>query len=228
MIRLDQACIVDCETTGFGPSARVVEVALHRMDTGEEYSTLVDPGLAIPSQATAVHGISDAMVRGQPTLASLRPRLRAFAAGYTLVAHNAPFDSQYLGFLGDTWLCTLRLARHLLVDAPSHKNGAILEYFGKSVDTNGQSLHRALADTRVTATNLRSLADLAWQRGHARTWEQLIALSASGLPVTAMPFGKHRGVPLRDVPTSYLQWLSGRPDIDADLRRAIHSTLADR
>jgi len=109
--------IVDVETTGFSPREdRVVEVACVVLDGAlrevAAFSSLVDPGRAIPHYATAVHGIRDRDVAGAPALASLRGRLRALTAGTTVVAHNASFDRRFLDCLDDReWLCTLKLPR---------------------------------------------------------------------------------------------------------------------
>jgi exodeoxyribonuclease X len=38
-----------------------------------------------------------------------------------------------------------------------------------------------------------------------------------------MPFGKHRGMLLTDLPGDYKQWLSGQGDIDPYLRKALEA-----
>src|SRR4029079_17163468 len=53
---------------------------------------LARPAGPIPAEATAVHGIDDAAVRGAPTFAELAPELRALLEGAVFVAHNADFD----------------------------------------------------------------------------------------------------------------------------------------
>lgn len=57
-------------------------------------SQLVDPGVAIPAAATAVHGIDDAAVAGSPStrsaLLTLLPRLRGLVVGYNLVEYDLP------------------------------------------------------------------------------------------------------------------------------------------
>jgi DNA polymerase III epsilon subunit-like protein len=56
----------DLETTGFLPAARVVELfflKLHPDGRREELHSYINPGQQIPQDATAVHGITDAMVR---------------------------------------------------------------------------------------------------------------------------------------------------------------------
>ena len=63
----------DTETTGLHTTDRLVELAAVRFrgDVVEgEWSALVDPGLAIPPAATAVHGIRDGHVPWQGRIRS--------------------------------------------------------------------------------------------------------------------------------------------------------------
>lgn len=43
-----------------------------------------------------------------------------------------------------------------------------------------------------------------------------------------MPFGKHRGKELRDIPESYLLWLYREADLDTDLEHALLEELERR
>jgi Putative quorum-sensing-regulated virulence factor len=46
---------------------------------------------------------------------------------------------------------------------------------------------------------------------------------------TTLPFGKHRGQALRDVPTHYLRWLvANATDLRPELREAVESELESR
>lgn len=59
--------IFDLETTGFRPEDRIVEIGFQIYEaTGltKEWRALVDPLMPIPPGATAVHDISDDMIRG--------------------------------------------------------------------------------------------------------------------------------------------------------------------
>ena len=62
--------VIDLETTGFSPTTdRVVEAACVLVEQGaitRTWSSLVNPGRAIPEYATRVHGITDADVRNAP------------------------------------------------------------------------------------------------------------------------------------------------------------------
>jgi DNA polymerase-3 subunit epsilon len=61
----------DVETTGTSfERDRIVQVGLIKMYPGgemNEWETLINPGIPIPSEATEVHGIDDEAVREAPT-----------------------------------------------------------------------------------------------------------------------------------------------------------------
>jgi DNA polymerase-3 subunit epsilon len=58
----------------------------------------VNPEVPIPADATALHGITDAMVRDAPTIAAALPGLLAFLGTGPAVAHHALYDVQRLTF----------------------------------------------------------------------------------------------------------------------------------
>jgi len=85
---------LDTETTGLSPSRgdRIVEVAIVD-DTGHALiDTLIDPQRPIPYGASSIHGISDSMVRGKPTLADLMPEIRRVVSSEHIVIYNSSFD----------------------------------------------------------------------------------------------------------------------------------------
>ncbi|MFC9424150.1 3'-5' exonuclease [Streptomyces sp. NPDC056987] len=92
----------DLETTGTEPlEARIVTAAVVEVKGGEvirERSWLADPGIRIPAQASAVHGISSerAASEGRPArevAGEIAEVLRGhWARGVPVVAYNAPFD----------------------------------------------------------------------------------------------------------------------------------------
>ncbi len=111
--------VLDTETTGLETTDKVIEIGLLRFEfdevTGDiysitdTYSALEDPGMRISPQAMAVHGITDAMVRGKKFDDA---RVTAMSARVDLViAHNARFDrpmieKRYPLFAKVNWACS--------------------------------------------------------------------------------------------------------------------------
>jgi DNA polymerase-3 subunit epsilon len=159
---------VDTETTGFDVKQghRLVEVAYVMIVDGKlagEWSSLVNPGRPIPPDATRVHGITDAMVAGAPSVAEAGRLLREACADLPLVFHNAPFDLPFLNVLfeeaavrplANPIVDTLGLARGLS-GTGSNTLGALATRLQLPVET----AHRALGDTRTTARLFLRLAE---------------------------------------------------------------------
>ena len=160
--------IVDVETTGWTPGvARITEIGAVKISAGHQlgqFSSLVNPGGAIPERVAALTGISDAMVAAAPPLAEVLPAFLAFARGCVLTAHNAPFD---VGFL--TAACqacdlpwpdfpvvdTVELAHWVLGEdeVPNCKLSTLAAFFGARTTPR----HRALADALATTDVLMGL-----------------------------------------------------------------------
>ena len=141
--------VVDLETTGGAPGARsLTEIGAVKVRAGQvlaEFSTLVNPGVAVPAQITMLTGITNAMVGRCPRRAHLRGGLPGLggSAGRrrVLVAHNARFDVGHLrgaaAALGLGWpeprvLDTLALARKAWTrsEVPNHKLGTLAAFVG--------------------------------------------------------------------------------------------------
>jgi DNA polymerase III epsilon subunit-like protein len=91
---------VDVETTGLMPTDRVVELGLVLFEfdgfPSLVYTTFVDPEVAIPLEASRVHGIYDSMVRGAPKLEEAMRVVRPMLDSRVCVLHNATYDVRYL------------------------------------------------------------------------------------------------------------------------------------
>ncbi len=99
--------VFDLETTGIDTqSSRIVSAHVGVLDADGEIvrsrDWLADPGVEIPEQATAVHGISTERARteGRPAaevVAEIIDELNGlFAAGTPVVIYNAPYDLSLL------------------------------------------------------------------------------------------------------------------------------------
>ncbi|MBR2573281.1 MAG: 3'-5' exonuclease [Loktanella sp.] len=93
--------VFDTETTGFLPNKdEVVQIGALRVVNGQQapgevLDLLVNPGRAIPASSTAVHRITDAMVKDAPDMVQAGRKFHSFARDAVLVAHNAPFDLSF-------------------------------------------------------------------------------------------------------------------------------------
>lgn len=92
--------VADFETTSVDPlTCAPVSVAVVRFHRGEEvvsFSSLLNPGCAIPAEATAIHGITDEMVSGATTLAHVLSDIASVAHNALPVAYNSAFDRTIL------------------------------------------------------------------------------------------------------------------------------------
>ncbi|WP_037908263.1 3'-5' exonuclease [Actinacidiphila yeochonensis] len=92
----------DLETTGTDPrQSRIVTAAVTEVKAGEPVrhrEWLADPGVPIPAEAVAIHGVSTERAAGQgrpaaEVVAEIADALRGYwAAGVPVVVYNAPFD----------------------------------------------------------------------------------------------------------------------------------------
>ncbi len=91
---------LDLETTGtLSYTDHIVELAVVRFIDGREkesFSSLINPGVAMPEEASRVNGITDEMLKGKPKIEEVLKTFYEFCAGDILVAHNAQFDFQFL------------------------------------------------------------------------------------------------------------------------------------
>ena len=208
--------ILDVETTGLSPGRgdRVCEVAVLRVRNAEEtgaWETLIDPVRPISPGASAVNGITDAMVRGAPRFEAVADRLLAEIGDAVLVAHNSAFD---LGFLRAEFrragrelpdlpvLDTLLLARRRFT-FPSNSLPRIAAAF----ELPTPFAHRAMGDVRTTCqvlhrllrmeplADVTTLGGLMEAQGGARTTRPAEEGAGTILPATVEEaMRKHRAL----------------------------------
>lgn len=91
---------IDTETTGLKPGGHdIIEIAAIKFINYrpvEILHTYLKPRKQIPEDASAVNGITDDMVANAPTFSEIKPSLQEFIGDLPIVAHNAPFDINFL------------------------------------------------------------------------------------------------------------------------------------
>lgn len=155
----EEYIVLDLETTGLDPRRdKIVEFAGARYYLGrkeESLSLLINPGCAIPPEATRINRISNEMVANEPSLEEALPQIYAFLGETPVVAHNAPFDMSFLKIayraaglpFQNTIFDTLSLCKRAFPGQKSYSLAAMRDYLG--IET--EMAHRALPDVLATA-----------------------------------------------------------------------------
>lgn len=90
----------DTETTGLDAAVgKIVEIGGVKFDRRgiiARYNVLINPQMPMPEEAGKVNGITDAMLKDKPVIAAVFPDFLEFIGTGILVAHNAPFDINYV------------------------------------------------------------------------------------------------------------------------------------
>lgn len=140
LIRDCAFCAIDFESAGSAPGQtdHPVQIALANWSPGGGYQGFFDSYLradrAVTWAARKVHGISDEMLVGAPSLLSLWPEVRGRLGGHCVVAHGASTEKRFLrifpGHGFGPWVDTLTVARAWWPELTDHSLGAVCEQLG--------------------------------------------------------------------------------------------------
>ena len=249
-IKLERSlAILDIEATGISPRAdRIVELAILRIDPdGAEQlrAWLVNPTIPIPVETTAIHGITDDVVKNCPTFAQVADDVKGFLGDSDLGGFN-------IGRFDIPMLCEEFLRAGMAFEADSRRildaqrifhtreprdlSAALAFYCGHAhVDAHG-----AEGDVRATREVLlgqfQKYADLPTDM------EEIDRLFNARDPFNAdrtgrfrwvdgevvVNFGKKKGARLRDLvkqDPGFLKWIL-KNDFPQDTRRLAENALA--
>ena len=167
LLALD-AVVIDTETTGLDArKARVVEIALvpivaGRLDAGAACRRLIRPDVAIPAQATRIHGIDAAAVADAPRFAEAWPELAALIGERVLIGHSVGFDLTVLTRecerAGLPWTRPRALDTRLLAEvAAPDLAGYSLENVAAWLEIEVTDRHSALGDALAAARAFQAL-----------------------------------------------------------------------
>ena len=251
MMKLDRPiCIFDLEATGTNVlEDRIVDVCvLRREPDGREsvFSSLVNPGVSIPPEATAIHHITDEMVKDEPRLIDLAPQLLeifkgADLAGFNAAKYDIPLLSAEFKRSGINWPGEgRRVVDSFVIFARKERRDLTAAYkFYCGKDLSGA--HRAEADVRATAeilwAQVERYPDLPKGAAELEAWCNQVdpsRVDAEGKFVwkngeAAFAFGnKHKGKTLREVVRSdrgYINWMVDKGNFPADVMRICREAL---
>lgn len=240
---------LDLETTGLSTTSdRIVELAIIRVSPqGDvlERERRFNPGIPIPPEATAIHGITDEDVADEPRFSS---RAKALAellepcdlAGFNIRRFDLPMLLTEFRRAG----ITFSVQDRLLIDAQTifHREeprdlSAAAKFYLEREHTEA---HTALGDIRTTAAVLSS--QLQKYPHVPRDLDELHAYCDEVHPFRTeldkwfdrasgeMVFrrGKHRGETLAQVAMAapdYLRWMLGADDMDEEVLRVVRKAM---
>lgn len=232
---------VDLETTGVNAAKdRVIQIAIIN-DDGEEWTALLNPEMPIPAESTAIHGITDEMVKDAPVFSENADEIIALLEDADhFVAYNSLFDFQFLQaelFRANqyhldeknyTFIDPFKIFQknypHNLANAYKHYTGEILH-----------DAHDALIDIRATQVILEKQEKAHpdfFAGGYAEVEQNTLGdTSLLGRWFETKPGGiyfrqgKYKGKKLSMEYQDYLQWISKLPDITISERRFLDEYL---
>ena len=220
----------DLETTGVNiTSDRIVEISYLKVyPNGDETSKTkrINPEMHIPEEASKVHGIYDEDVKDSPTFKQVAKEIAADFEGADIAGFNSNrFD---VPLLAEEFLragVDLDMTRRKFIDVQVifHKMeqrtlvAAMKFYCGKELE----GAHSADADTRATYEVLQAQLDrypelqndinyLSEFSSHTNNVDFAGRIVYNEKGVEVFNFGKHKGIPVREVfqrDPSYYSWM---------------------
>ena len=153
--------VVDIEATGAKmPPNRIIELGAYRIRGGkivDNFITLVNPEISIPRFVISLTGITNEMVKQAPLFAEVAPRWLEFVEDAVLIAHNAPFDTNFLNHeisrvypgnrMVNPHLCTVTLSRRAVPGLSNYRLDTVADHFSIPIFER----HRAGSDALATA-----------------------------------------------------------------------------
>lgn len=160
MLKQNIYAVVDLETTQTSTeTGRIIQIAIAFVQNNKiinQYSTLINPGMAIPRHVVQLTGIDASMVKSAPSFEDVAHMVHAMLQGTVFVAHNVNFDWPFLNAeferVGLTPLTgqaidTVTLSQMLYPTAPGYRLIDMAQYLG----IEHLNPHQADSDAATTA-----------------------------------------------------------------------------
>jgi DNA polymerase-3 subunit epsilon len=171
LLKVPIAC-VDTETTGASAAFghRVIEIGIVRIEQGRavaRYEQLINPMRAISGGVTALTGISQAMVEGQPRFVDQLPGMMRLLEGAAILGHNVRFDLSFLlAEFRRAGMDMLQVVKEvpvldtvLIARRRFGRGGNSLPILSRRLGIEPVTSHRALADALTTAALFERLLE---------------------------------------------------------------------
>ena len=220
------AVIFDTETTGFTQPVLIeaAGIIINGNPLSEQDDAFVkryNPGKPISFGAMAIHNILDCELKDCPPASEFKlPDNTAY-----IIGHNIDYDWQVIGKPQVKRIDTLSMAKNIWSGFDSY-NLSALTYALTEPERRPEvrkiliDRHNALTDAQLCLNILRLILK---EKQELTSWGSIWKFSEEARIPKTMPFGKHKGMPIKDVPKDYKEWLKGQPDIDEYLLKALET-----
>lgn len=174
--------------------------------------------------AMAVHHILESDIAGKPSYNTFR---LVDGVEY-IIGHNINYDIEAISKCGPLpsnikTICTLALARFVWPELDSRTLSSLFYFLSANKEDARDRLrnaHNAKYDIWFTYIVLKNIC----LKLGIKDMNSLYVLSEQVRTPSEMPFGKHKGTPLKQVPKDYIRWLLGASgEIDPYLRKALEA-----
>jgi DNA polymerase III epsilon subunit-like protein len=207
----------DTETTGINEEDRLVQIAYKIQD--DSFMAMYKPPLPIPPGASAVHHITNEMVKDKNAFTesvdyqNIKDLFEDSLS--VLVAHNMPFDYAMIqkeGITPSNTICTLRVARHLDRDGKLAKHNLQFLRYALGIEIEATA-HDALGDVLVMEQLFYRLLKKIIEDekiSEEDAINKMVEISSHPSLLRNISFGKHAGKKVEEVlqtDRGYLEWL---------------------
>ncbi len=232
---------IDVETTGLSPySDRIVELSILKIhpNGSEEYKKhRINPGIPIPPDATAIHGITDEDVADEYDFRQYAESIRDFLIGCDIAGFNViKFDLPFLE--AEFVRANIEFSRQgrYLIDSqviyhqrdPRDLQAAYQKYCGKGIENAHDTEVDAKAAAEILDGQLEVYRDLPKDAAGLsalcyKVEENTIDVEGKFIwseGEAVCNFGKHKGWSLREIAKDhpdYLEWIS-RGDFSLEVK----------
>lgn len=233
----------DYETTGPKPkTCGVVQSAIWIIDIQEDATwevkavevTKHHPGEPIPEGASNVHGIYDRDVRGledfETSLNETFEQAHRVSRPTHVIGYNSiKFDdviARRVGMQSGMVPVDLIVAARRLMSMGYMNRARLVDAYEALTGKSPENAHDAAADLKMTLDLIRPSMEILG----IESFSEFVEWSNSSYsnPEMKMPFGKHRGLKIRELPKRYLDWIVNRAeDMDGDVKASATSVLKE-
>ena len=245
---------VDLEATGLWPGHdRIVQIATAKIfpdGTVSSWASLVNPEQPIPTETTAIHGITDTMAASAPTFRQLAPTIASILSGSDLTGYNVErFDRRLLvaefrrsGSDDPTNGARVVDAYTVFLRQEPRSLDAALRFYDVADGPTARQAHDAASDVEATVAVLvaqlqkypdiprtvEGLHDWLYPRDPNRVDADGKIMWRNG--VATIAFGAQAGTSLADLAATdrgFLEWVL-RKDFSDEVKAIVRDALAGR